>query len=172
MKLLRAVTSGHPFKMSTVQNATSSDSGEIGTAEGWNQDTMTLTVRLCQHQILFIPYCDFHNGMYSQGKIVKVSSFEQANIDVTSVTSAIQVKGTVATGPFKGASGYTYKVYLNSQGGSEHTHTFHEYPGLTFYMPADQGYHGSETSSTDDNVLKQNLTMQLSGDDGGISDDY
>ncbi len=164
-----AVTSGHPFKMSTVQNATSSDSGEIGTAEGWNQDTMTLTVSSSTPDTLY-PYCDFHSGMYSQGKIVKVSSYTQANIDITSVTSALQVKGTVATGPFKGASGYTYKVYLNSQGGSEHTHTFHEYPGLTFYMPADQGYHGSETSSTD-TPFKAKSHYATTGDDS-ISDDY
>ena len=164
-----AVTSGHPFKMSTVQNATSSDSGQIGTAEGWNQDTMTLTVSSSTPETLY-PYCDFHSGMYSQGKIVKVSSYTQANIDITSVTSALQVKGTVATGPFKGASGYTYKVYLNSQGGSEHTHTFHEYPGLTFYMPADQGYHGSETSSTD-TPFKAKSHYATSGDDS-ISDDY
>ena len=164
-----AVTSGHPFKMSTVQNATTSDSGEIGTAEGWNQDTMTLTVSSSTPETLY-PYCDFHSGMYSQGKIVKVSSYTQANIDITGVTSALQVKGTVATGPFKGASGYTYKVYLNSQGGSEHTHTFHEYPGLTFYMPADQGYHGSETSSTD-TPFKAKSHYATSGDDS-ISDDY
>ena len=164
-----AVTSGHPFKMSTVQNATSSDSGQIGTAEGWNQDTMTLTVSSSTPETLY-PYCDFHSGMYSQGKIEKVSSYTQANIDITSVTSALQVKGTVATGPFKGASGYTYKVYLNSQGGSEHTHTFHEYPGLTFYMPADQGYHGSETSSTD-TPFKAKSHYATSGDDS-ISDDY
>jgi hypothetical protein len=164
-----AVTSGHPFKMSTVQNATSSDSGQIGAAEGWNQDTMTLTVSSSTPETLY-PYCDFHSGMYSQGKIVKVSSYTQANIDITSVTSALQVKGTVATGPFKGASGYTYKVYLNSQGGSEHTHTFHEYPGLTFYMPADQGYHGSETSSTD-TPFKAKSHYATSGDDS-ISDDY
>ena len=164
-----AVTSGHPFKMSTVQNATTSDSGEIGTAEGWNQDTMTLTVSSSTPETLY-PYCDFHSGMYSQGKIVKVSSYTQANIDITSVTSALQVKGTIATGPFKGASGYTYKVYLNSQGGSEHTHTFHEYPGLTFYMPADQGYHGSETSSTD-TPFKAKSHYATSGDDS-ISDDY
>ena len=164
-----AVTSGHPFKMSTVQNATSTDSGEIGTAEGWNQDTMTLTVSSSTPDTLY-PYCDFHSGMYSQGKIVKVSSYTQANIDITSVTSALQVKGTVATGPFKGASGYTYKVYLNSQGGSEHTHTFHEYPGLTFYMPADQGYHGSETSSTD-TPFKAKSHYSTTGDDS-ISDDY
>ena len=164
-----AVTSGHPFKMSTVQNATTSDSGEIGTAEGWNQDTMTLTVSSSTPETLY-PYCDFHSGMYSQGKIVKVSSYTQANIDITSVTGALQVKGTVATGPFKGASGYTYKVYLNSQGGSEHTHTFHEYPGLTFYMPADQGYHGSETSSTD-TPFKAKSHFATTGDDS-ISDDY
>ena len=164
-----AVTSGHPFKMSTVQNATSSDSGQIGTSEGWNQDTMTLTVSSSTPETLY-PYCDFHSGMYSQGKIVKVSSYTQANIDITSVTSALQVKGTVETGPFKGASGYTYKVYLNSQGGSEHTHTFHEYPGLTFYMPADQGYHGSETSSTD-TPFKAKSHYSTTGDDS-ISDDY
>ncbi len=164
-----AVTSGHPFKMSTVQNATSSDSGQIGTAEGWNQDTMTLTVSSSTPETLY-PYCDFHSGMYSQGKIVKVSSYTQANIDITGVTSALQVKGTVATGPFKGASGYTYKVYLNSQSGSEHTHTFHEYPGLTFYMPADQGYHGSETSSTD-TPFKAKSHYATTGDDS-ISDDY
>ena len=164
-----AVTSGHPFKMSTVQNATGSDSGQIGTAEGWNQDTMTLTVSSSTPETLY-PYCDFHSGMYSQGKIVKVSSYTQANIDITNVTNALQVKGTVATGPFKGASGYTYKVYLNSQGGSEHTHTFHEYPGLTFYMPADQGYHGSETSSTD-TPFKAKSHYATSGDDS-ISDDY
>ncbi len=164
-----AVTSGHPFKMSTVQNATSTDSGQIGTAEGWNQDTMTLTVSSSTPDTIY-PYCDFHSGMYSQGKIVKVSSYNQANIDITSVTTALQVKGTVATGPFKGASGYTYKVYLNSQGGSEHTHTFYEYPGLTFYMPADQGYHGSEKSSTD-TPFKAKSHYATTGDDS-ISDDY
>ena len=162
-----AVTSGHPFKMSTVQNATSSDSGEIGTAEGWNQDTMTLTVSSSTPETLY-PYCDFHSGMYSQGKIVKVSSYTQSNIDITSATGALQVKGTVATGPFKGASGYTYKVYLNSQGGTEHTHTFHEYPGLTFYMPADQGYHGSETSSSD---APFKAKSHYAGEDN-ISEDY
>ena len=164
-----AVTSGHPFKMSTVQNATSSDSGQIGTAEGWNQDTMTLTVSSSTPETLY-PYCDFHSGMYSQGKIVKVTSYTQSNIDITSATGALQVKGTVATGPFKGASGYTYKVYLNSQGGSEHTHTFHEYPGLTFYMPADQGYHGSESSSSD-TPFKAKSHYASSSDDT-ISDEY
>ena len=164
------VTSNHPFKMSTVQNATSSDSGEIGTAEGWNQDTMTLTVSSSTPETIY-PYCDFHSGMYSRGKIVKVSSFTQSNIDVTSATGALQVKGTVATGPFKGASGYTYKVYLNSQGGSEHTHTFYEYPGITFYMPADQGYHGSESSSSD-TPFKAKSHYSSSSSDDTTSDNY
>ncbi len=164
------VTSNHPFKMSTVQNATSSDSGEIGTAEGWNQDTMTLTVSSSTPETIY-PYCDFHSGMYSRGKIVKVSSFTQSNIDVTSATGALQVKGTVATGPFKGASGYTYKVYLNSQGGSEHTHTFYEYPGITFYMPADQGYHGSESSSSD-TPFKAKSHYTSSSSDDTTSDNY
>ena len=164
------VTSNHPFKMSTVQNATSSDSGEIGTAEGWNQNTMTLTVSSSTPETIY-PYCDFHSGMYSRGKIVKVSSFTQSNIDVTSATGALQVKGTVATGPFKGASGYTYKVYLNSQGGSEHTHTFYEYPGITFYMPADQGYHGSESSSSD-TPFKAKSHYTSSSSDDTTSDNY
>ncbi len=164
------VTSNHPFKMSTVQNATSSDSGEIGTAEGWNQNTMTLTVSSSTPETIY-PYCDFHSGMYSRGKIVKVSSFTQSNIDVTSATGALQVKGTVATGPFKGASGYTYKVYLNSQGGSEHTHTFQEYPGITFYMPADQGYHGSESSSSD-TPFKAKSHYSSSSSDDTTSDNY
>ena len=164
-----SVTSGHPFKMSTVQNATSTDSGQIGTSEGWNQDTMTLTVSSATPDTLY-PYCDFHSGMYSQGKIVKVSSYTQSDLDITNASGALQVKGTVATGPFKGASGYTYKVYLNSQGGSEHTHTFHEYPGLTFYMPADQGYHGSETSSID-TPFKAKSHYATSGG-GDIGDGY
>ena len=164
-----SLKSGHPFKMSTIQNATSGDSGMIGANEGWNQNTMTLTVSSATPDTLY-PYCDFHSGMYAKGKIVKVSSYTQANIDITNATGALQVKGTVATGPFKGASGYTYKVYLNSQGGSEHTHTFHEYPGLTFYMPADQGYHGSETSS-DDSAFKAKSHYSSSGD-SGFGDGY
>ena len=87
--------------------------------------------------------------MYSNSKIVKVTQFDQNLIDVENNSSALQVKGTVSTGPFKGASGFTYKVYLTSQGGSEHTHTFSEYPGLTFYMPGDQGYHGAESATSD-----------------------
>ena len=75
---------------------------------------MTLTVTADTPDELY-PYCDFHSGMYSQGKIVKVSSYNQNNIDITSSSGALKVKGTVASGPFKGASGYTYKVYLKNK---------------------------------------------------------
>ena len=142
-----SVTSSHPFLMSTESNDMDS-SNDIGAMEGWNKDTLTLTVNSNTPDTIY-PHCQFHNGMYANSKIVKVSQFDQNLIDVDSGSSALQVKGTVASGPFKGASGFTYKVYLTSQGGSEHTHTFHEYPGLTFYMPGGQGYHGAESASAD-----------------------
>jgi len=143
-----SVTSGHPFLMSTENNDMDS-SNDIGAMEGWNKDTLTLTVNSNTPDTIY-PHCQFHSGMYSNSKIVKVTQFDQNLIDVDSGSSALQVKGTVSSGPFKGASGFTYKVYLTSQGGSEHTHTFHEYPGLTFYMPGGQGYHGAESASSDD----------------------
>ena len=161
-----SVTSGHPFKISTQQNATDSDTGEIGTAEGWNKDTLTLTVGSDTPDTLY-PYCDFHNNMYAGGKIVKVSSFEQAKIDITSASGALQIKGTVSTGPFKGASGYTHKVYLTRQSDDDHTHTFHEYPGLTFYMPGSQGYHGAENSSSDEMFKAKSHYVADSSSSGG-----
>jgi len=142
-----SVTSGHPFLMSTENNDMDS-SNDIGAMEGWNKDTLTLTVNSNTPETIY-PHCEFHSGMYSNSKIVKVTQFDQNLIDVENNSGALQVKGTVSTGPFKGASGFTYKVYLTSQGGSEHTHTFSEYPGLTFYMPGDQGYHGAESASSD-----------------------
>ena len=142
-----SVTSNHPFLMST-ENNDMDKSSDIGTNEGWNKETLTLTVGADTPDTLY-PHCEFHSGMYTDSKIVKVASYSQSNIDVTNGSSALQVKGTVASGPFKGASGFTYKVYLTSQGGSEHTHTFHEYPGITFYMPGSQGYHGAEAASDD-----------------------
>ena len=161
-----SVTASHPFKMSTVQNATSSDSGIIGSSEGWDESTLTLTVGSNTPNTIY-PYCDFHSGMYSEGKIVKVSSYTQSNIDVTSSSSAMQVKGTIATGPYKGASGFTYKVYLSSQGSDDHPHTFYEYPGLTFYMPDTGGYHGSETSSSDELFKpKSHFSTSSSGGSG------
>ena len=164
-----SVTSNHPFKMSTVQNATSSDAGMIGTAEGWNENTLTLTVSANTPDTIY-PYCDFHPGMYTNGKIVKVTSYDMSKIDITSSSSALQVKGTVSSGPFKGASGYTYKVYLTSQGGSEHTHEFYEYPGLTFYMTADQGYHGSMNASADE--MFKPKSHYSAADDGGGNTGY
>ena len=164
-----SVTSNHPFKMSTVQNATSSDAGMIGTAEGWNENTLTLTVSANTPDTIY-PYCDFHSGMYTNGKIVKVTSYDMSKIDITSVSSALQVKGTVSSGPFKGASGYTYKVYLTSQGGSEHTHEFYEYPGLTFYMTADQGYHGSMNTSGDE--MFKPKSHYSAADEGGGNTGY
>ena len=161
-----SVTASHPFKMSTVQNATSSDSGIIGSSEGWDESTLTLTVGANTPDTIY-PYCDFHSGMYSEGKIVKVSTYTQSNIDVTSTSTAMQVKGTIATGPFKGASGFTYKVYLSSQGSDDHPHTFYEYPGLTFYMPDTGGYHGSETSSSDELFKpKSHFSTSSSGGSG------
>ena len=163
-----SVTSNHPFKMSTVQNATSSDSGEIGSNEGWNQNTLTLTVGANTPDTIY-PYCDFHSGMYSSGRIEKVSSYAPSNIDTNNQSGAMQVKGTIATGPYKGASGYTYKVYLSSQGDSDHPHTFYEYPGLTFYMPDSGGYHGSETES-EDTIFKPKSHYSSSNTSSGGED--
>jgi len=158
-----SVTSSHPFLMST-ENNDMDKSNDIGTSEGWNKDTLTLTVGANTPATLY-PHCEFHSGMYTNSKIVKVSSYNQSDIDITNNSSALQVKGTVASGPFKGASGFTYKVYLTSQGGSEHTHTFHEYPGLTFYMPGSQGYHGAETA-TDDTKFKPKSHYAENSDTG------
>ena len=158
-----SVTSSHPFLMST-ENNDMDKSNDIGTSEGWNKDTLTLTVGANTPATLY-PHCEFHSGMYTNSKIVKVTSYNQSDIDITNNSSALQVKGTVASGPFKGASGFTYKVYLTSQGGSEHTHTFHEYPGLTFYMPGSQGYHGAETA-TDDTKFKPKSHYAENNDTG------
>ena len=143
-----SVTSNHPFLLSTEVDDRD-DSAQIGTNEGWDKDTLTLTVSANTPDEIY-PYCDFHAGMYTRGKIVKVDNYNVTNLDVTNASGALQVKGTVATGPFKGASGFTYKVYLTRQDSSDHEHTFYEYPNLTFYMPNDQGYHGSENASTDE----------------------
>ena len=143
-----SVTSNHPFLLSTEVDDRD-NSAEIGTNEGWDKDTLTLTVSANTPDEIY-PYCDFHAGMYTRGKIVKVDNYNVNNLDVTNTSGALQVKGTVATGPFKGASGFTYKVYLTRQDSSDHEHTFYEYPNLTFYMPNDQGYHGSENASDDE----------------------
>ena len=87
--------------------------------------------------------------MYTNGRIEIVTTFDDSLIDVTSASSGLEVSGTVSIGPFKGASGNTHTVYLRAAdaGADYHEHQFHELPGLTFYMPADQGYHGATNSS-------------------------
>ena len=162
-----SVTSNHPFLLSTEVDDRD-DSAQIGTNEGWDKDTLTLTVSANTPDEIY-PYCDFHAGMYTRGKIVKVDNYNVTNLDVTNASRALQVKGTVATGPFKGASGFTYKVYLTRQDSSDHEHTFYEYPNLTFYMPNDQGYHGSENASTDELFKPKSHYVASSGT--GESDD-
>ena len=142
-----SVTSNHPFLLSTEVDDRDGSS-EVGDSEGWDKNTLTLTVSANTPDELY-PYCQFHAGMYTQGKIVKVTSYDVNNIDITNNSGALNVKGTVASGPFKGASGYTYRVYLDRQDASDHEHTFYEYPNLVFYMPNDQGYHGAENASSD-----------------------
>ena len=142
------VTSNHPFLLSTEVDDRDS-SAEIGANEGWDKSTLTLTVSSNTPDEIF-PYCQYHAGMYTRGKIVKVDNYNVNNIDLTNTSGALQVKGTVATGPYKGASGFTYKVYLQKQNSTDHEHTFYEYPNLTFYMPNDQGYHGFESASSDE----------------------
>ena len=157
------VTSNHPFLLSTEVDDRDS-SAEIGTNEGWDKNTLTLTVSANTPDEIF-PYCEFHAGMYTRGKIVKVDNYDVNNLDVTNASGALQVKGTVATGPYKGASGFTYKVYLQKQDSSDHEHTFYEYPNLTFYMPNDQGYHGSESASSDELFKPKSHYTSSSGND-------
>ena len=142
-----SVFSAHPFEISTTANDTSG-SNNIGSAEGWNQSSHTLTVTGSTPTTLF-PHCGVHTGMYTNGRIEIVTTFDESLIDVTSASSGLEVSGTVSVGPFKGASGNTHTVYLRAAdaGADYHEHQFHELPGLTFYMPADQGYHGATNSS-------------------------
>ena len=116
--------------------------------EGWDQSSHTLTVTDSTPTTLY-PHCGVHTGMYTNGRIEIVTTFDNSLIDVTSASSGLEVSGTVSVGPFKGASGNTHTVYLRAAdaGADYHEHQFHELPGLTFYMPADQGYHGATNSS-------------------------
>ena len=167
-----SVTSAHPFHLSTEQDDMD-QSGDIGAAEGWDQDSLTLTVSEATPTNLYA-HCRFHPGMYAKGRFVRVESdFDMANIDVTGAAAAtpMKIKGTVKSGPFKGASGFTYKVYLTRQNESDHTHEFYEYPGLTFYMPGGQGYHGSETASNDA-MFKTKSHFATASDDGDDDNSY
>ena len=142
-----SVFSAHPFEISTIANDTSG-SNNIGSPEGWDQSSHTLTVTDSTPTTLY-PHCGVHTGMYTNGRIEIVTTFDDSLIDVTSASSGLEVSGTVSVGPFKGASGNTHTVYLRAAdaGADYHEHQFHELPGLTFYMPADQGYHGATNSS-------------------------
>jgi hypothetical protein len=142
-----SVFTAHPFEMSTSQNDTAGINN-IGSNEGWDQSNTSLTVTANTPTVLY-PHCGVHSGMYTNGKIEIVTTFDQSKIDIGQATSALEVQGTVSEGPFKGASGYTHNVYLRQSdaGESQHSHEFKEYPGITFYMPADQGYHGKSTST-------------------------
>jgi 3D (Asp-Asp-Asp) domain-containing protein len=141
------VFAAHPFEISTVQNDTDGNSN-IGPNEGWTQSNNSLTVTSNTPTILY-PHCGVHSGMYTNGRIEIVTVFDQSKIDIEKISSALEVSGTISSGPYKGASGYTHKVYLRTSdaGDSQHAHEFDEYPGITFYMPADQGYHGQSVSS-------------------------
>ena len=142
-----SVFSAHPFEISTSANDTNGSSN-IGMSEGWDQNSHTLTVTDSTPTTLY-PHCGVHAGMYTNGRIEIVTTFDQSLIDITSASNGLEVSGTVSVGPYKGASGNTHTVYLRAAdaGSDYHEHQFHELPGLTFYMPADQGYHGATNSS-------------------------
>ena len=142
-----SVFSAHPFEISTAQNDTAGNNN-IGSNEGWSQSNNSLTVTADTPTVLY-PHCGVHSGMYTNGRIEIVTTFDQSKLDIEQASGALEVNGTVSVGPFKGASGFTHKVYLRTAdaGDSQHAHEFKEYPGITFYMPAGQGYHGQTSSS-------------------------
>ena len=142
-----SVFTAHPFEISTAQDDTAGNNN-IGLNEGWSQSNNTLTVTADTPSVLY-PHCGVHSGMYTNGRIEIVTTYDQSKLDVTQTSGALEVSGTVSVGPYKGASGYTHKVYLRTAdaGDSQHAHEFKEYPGITFYMPAGQGYHGQTSSS-------------------------
>ncbi len=162
----------HPFELSTTQNDTSGVNN-IGLNQGWDEATSTLTVNSTTPLTLY-PHCGVHSGMYTKGRIEIVESFDMTKIDLTSFTSDLQIKGTVSKGPFKGASGFTHKVYLREAdaGDSFHTHEFNEYPGLTFYMPASQGFHGASVKTSDEMFKTKSHYAQASSSGGDSGTGY
>ena len=142
-----SVFTAHPFEISTAQNDTAGNNN-IGSNEGWSQSNNTLTVTADTPSVLY-PHCGVHAGMYTNGRIEIVTTYDQSKLDISENSGALEVNGTVSVGPYKGASGYTHKVYLRTAdaGDDQHAHEFKEYPGITFYMPAGQGYHGQTNSS-------------------------
>ena len=142
-----SVFAAHPFEISTTQDDTAGNNN-IGSNEGWSQSNNTLIVSADTPSILY-PHCGVHSGMYTNGRIEIVTTFDQSKLDINQTSGALEVNGTISVGPYKGASGYTHKVYLRTAdaGDSQHAHEFKEYPGITFYMPAGQGYHGQSSTS-------------------------
>ena len=142
-----SVFTAHPFEISTTQNDTAGNNN-IGSNQGWSQSNNSLTVTADTPTVLY-PHCGVHSGMYTNGRIEIVTIFDQSKLDINETSGALEVNGTVSVGPYKGASGFTHKVYLRTAdaGDSQHAHEFKEYPGITFYMPAGQGYHGQDTTS-------------------------
>ena len=142
-----SVFTAHPFEISTTQNDTAGNNN-IGSNQGWSQSINSLTVTADTPTVLY-PHCGVHSGMYTNGRIEIVTIFDQSKLDINETSGALEVNGTVSVGPYKGASGFTHKVYLRTAdaGDSQHAHEFKEYPGITFYMPAGQGYHGQDKTS-------------------------
>ena len=62
-------------------------------------------------------------------------------------------------------------MYLRTAdaGSDQHTHQFNEYPGLTFYMPADQGYHGAsmDTATIPNFKTKSHYATSVTGSGSG-----
>jgi plastocyanin len=160
-----SVFTAHPFEISTAQNDTAGNNN-IGSNEGWSQSNNTLTVTADTPSVLY-PHCGVHAGMYTNGRIEIVTTYDQSKLDIDGNSKALEVNGTVSAGPYKGASGYTHKVYLRTAdaGDDQHAHEFKEYPGITFYMPAGQGYHGAE-SSTGDQMFKPKSHYAADGSGG------
>ena len=105
-----SVFSAHPFEISTTANDTNGNNN-IGSSEGWNQSTHTLTITDSTPTTLY-PHCGVHSGMYTNGRIEIVTNFDQSLIDVNSSSGGLEVSGTVSVGPYKGASGSTHTVDL------------------------------------------------------------
>jgi plastocyanin len=122
-----SVFTAHPFEISTSQNDTAGNNN-IGSNEGWSQSNNSLTVTADTPTVLY-PHCGVHSGMYTNGRIEIVTTFDQSKLDINQASGALQVNGTVSVGPFKGASGFTHKVYLRTAdaGDSQHAHEFKEY---------------------------------------------
>ena len=70
-----SVFTAHPFEISTAQNDTAGNNN-IGSSEGWSQSNNTLTVTADTPTILY-PHCGVHSGMYTNGKIEIVTTFDQ-----------------------------------------------------------------------------------------------